>query len=238
MITFFQEREIEKYLTDKKISGKLLTEIKDHMISQIADIQSNKNLNFEESFEVTKAGWSKDLALVRKNIFSRQKITKIAYEVDRATNRNLFLKSLLCALLFVGFEIVLASVLSENSFVNIHKIIKVVFFFLPFAIVGMYIRQKSLENRYFRKNIVINNFVHPLFVFVFTVFVDNLVDLPKNPYILIYNFINFDSQGGFTASVFTKSVFASILFFTLYSFSYLSLNENISRFKDYKKLYN
>ncbi len=238
MITFFQEREIEKYLMEKKISGKLLTEIKDHMISQIADIQSNKSLNFEESFEITKADWNRDLVLVRKNIFSRQKITKIAYEVDKATNRNLFLKSLMCAFLFVGFEIILAFVLSENSYLSIHKIIKVIFFFLPFTIVEMYVRQKNIENKNYRKNIVINNFVHPLFVFVFTVFADNLVDLPKNSYILIYNFINFGSQGEFTAFVFTKSLFVGILFFTLYSFSYFSLNENIRRLKNYKKLYN
>ncbi|CEJ70872.1 hypothetical protein BN1195_03211 [Chryseobacterium oranimense G311] len=235
MITFFQEREIEKYLTEKKISGELFTEIKDHMVSQITDIQNYKNLNFEESFEATKAYWSKDLALVRKNIFSRQKITKIAYKMDRTTNRNLFLKSLLCALLFVGFEIILTFVLNENLYVDLYKIIKVLFFFLPFAIVGMYIRQKSLENKYYRKNIMINNFVHPLFVFVFTVFVDNLVDLPKNSYILIYNFINFGSQGEITASVFTKSLLAGILFFTLYSFSYFSLNENIRRFKRLQK---
>lgn len=238
MITFFEEREIKKYLMEKKMSGKLLTEIKDHMVSQIADIQNSKNLNFEEAFENTKADWSIDLMLVRKNIFSGQKITKIAYEVDKATNRNLFLKSLLCALLFVGLEIILAFVLNENSYLNIHKIIKAAFFFLPFAIVGMYIRQKSLESKNYRKNIVINNFVHPLFVFVFTVVADNLVDLPKNSYILIYNFINYGSRGEITASVFTTSLFAGILFFTLYSFSYLSLNENIRRLKNYKKLYN
>ncbi|WP_426274352.1 hypothetical protein ACN9MN_09740 [Chryseobacterium sp. S-02] len=237
MITFFQEREIEKYLIEKKISGKLLVEIKDHIVSQIADIQDSKNLSFEDAFEITKADWNKDLTLVRKNMFSRQKITKIAYEVDRATNRNLFLKSMLCALLFVGFEIILTFVLNENSYVNVNKIIKAVFFFLPFSIIGMYIRQKSLENKNYRKIIVINNFVHPLFVFAFTIVADNLVDLPKKSYILIYNFINFGPQGEITTSVFTKSLLAGILFFTLYSFSYFSLKENIRRFKDYKKNY-
>jgi hypothetical protein len=116
MITFFQEREIEKYLLEKKISGKLLTEIKDHMIAEILDIQDSESLSFEEAFEKMKMSWSKDMVMVRKNIFSRQKITRLAYEIDKASNKNLFLKSLLFAIAFIGFEIILAFFANGNLY--------------------------------------------------------------------------------------------------------------------------
>lgn len=129
MITFFQEREIEKYLLEKKISGKLLTEIKDHMITEVLDIQDSESLSFEEAFEKMKMNWSKDMMMVRKNIFSRQKITRLAYGIDKTTNKNLFLKSLLFAIAFIGFEIILAFFVNRNLYLGIHKIVKAAFFY-------------------------------------------------------------------------------------------------------------
>ncbi|WP_336688338.1 MULTISPECIES: hypothetical protein [unclassified Chryseobacterium] len=236
MITFFQEREIEKYLLKKKISGKLLNEIKDHMISGILDIQNDENLVFEEAFERMKMSWSKDMVMVRKNIFSRQKITRLAYEIDKASNKNLFLKSLLFALAFIGSEIILAFFTNRDVYLGIHKIVKAVFFISPFIIVGMYISQKRLEKINFQKNIVLNNFVHPLFVFFLTVVADNLIDLPKNSNNMIYDFVNNHSHTEITGYVFAKSMIAGVLFLTLYLFSYFSLKENIKKL-NYKKLY-
>jgi hypothetical protein len=236
MITFFQEREIEKYLLKKKISGKLLNEIKDHMISGILDIQNDENLAFEEAFERMKMSWSKDMVMVRKNIFSRQKITRLAYEIDKASNKNLFLKSLLFALAFIGSEIILAFFTNRDVYLGIHKIVKAVFFISPFIIVGMYISQKRLEKINFQKNIVLNNFVHPLFVFFLTVVADNLIDLPKNSNNMIYDFVNNHSHTEITGYVFAKSMIAGVLFLTLYLFSYFSLKENIKKL-NYKKLY-
>lgn len=231
MITFFQEREIEKYLLKKKISGKLLTEIKDHMISGILDIQNDENLAFEEAFERMKMSWSKDMVMVRKNIFSRQKITRLAYEIDKESNKNLFLKSLLFALAFIDSEIILAFFTNRDVYLGIHKIVKAVFLISPFIIVGMYISQKRLEKINFQKNIVLNNFVHPLFVFFLTVVADNLIDLPKNSNNMIYDFVNNHSHTEITGYVFTKSMIAGVLFLTLYLFSYFSLKENIKKIK-------
>lgn len=236
MITFFQEREIEKYLWEKKISGKLLTEIKDHMISQILEIQNNENLNFEKAFQETKVNWSKDLMLVRKNIFSSQKITKIAYELDKNKNKNIFLKSLLYSLVVVVFQVVSALVLSESWYLGIH-IFKIIFAVLPFALIVMYIQQKYLANKVHRNNIVVNNFIHPLFVFAVTLVLDNFIKLPKNSLSIIYDYINYGSRGEITTYVFAKSMIAGVFLLTFYLFSYFSLRENIRKFKNYKKLY-
>ncbi|MCS3871669.1 hypothetical protein J3D55_004585 [Chryseobacterium ginsenosidimutans] len=237
MITFFQEREIEKYLLEKKISGKLLTEIKDHMISQILEIQSHENLNFKSSFERTKIEWNGDLMMVRKNMFSRQKITKIAYKIDKVENVNIFFKSMIFALLFVGFQIILAIILSENWYSNVNAVLKIGFVLLPFVILGMYIKQKRLDFKTSQKNIVINNFVHPLFVFFVTILLDNIIELPKKSYKVFYEYVNLESHGEITTDVFIKCLIACVFLLVLYLFSYFSLKENIKKYSKLNKLY-
>ena len=238
MITFFQEKEIEKYLLGKKISGKLLIEIKDHMVSQILEIQDRKNLNFQKAFEETKEYWSQDLVMVRKNIFSNQKITKIAYELDKISNINLLLKSGFYAFLFICLEFILAIVLDESFYTSFNVVFKIIITFLPFAVMGMYIQQKKLAKGNYKDILVINNFIHPLFVFLITVFLDNLVQLPKDSNAMIYDYINLGSQGEITTYVFAKSIVIGIFLLTLYLFSFFSLRENIRKLKACKKLYN
>ncbi|SDH52196.1 hypothetical protein SAMN05421846_10131 [Chryseobacterium taeanense] len=236
MMTFFQEREIEKYLLSKKISGKLLTEIQDHMISQISEIQKNENLNFENAFEEVKIYWSADLNMVKKNPFSRQKITSIAYEIDKINNKSTLLKSILIAFLFICVEIILAFALNEQWYLNINKFIKIIVFCLLLEIIVMFIRQKNMENKNNTGNIVINNFVHPLFVFFITLIADNLIEIPKNSFALIYDYINSISQTEISIFIFFKSIFAGFVFLTLYLFSYFSLKGNIKKLSQIKKI--
>ncbi|WP_415329173.1 hypothetical protein [Chryseobacterium sp. MMS23-Vi53] len=238
MITFFQEREIEKYLWEKKISGKLLKEIKDHMISQILEIQNDRSIGFEIAFEKTKLNWNKDLAMVRKNPFSRQKITKIAYEIDKIQNRNLFLRSMICAFVFAGFLMALAFLFNEETYLSINKAIKRTFLILPLLMLGMYVRQKRLASKNKQNNVVVNNFIHPLLVFGILIVMDNMIDYPNTSSNIIFNFVNFGSRGEVTTYVFIKIVMRGILLLALYLFSFFSLIENIKKFKQDQKIYN
>ncbi|WP_312899861.1 hypothetical protein [Chryseobacterium taichungense] len=237
MITFFQEREIGKYLLSKKISGKLLTEIKDHMISQISEIQKDKKLDFENAFEEVKIYWSADLSMVKKNPFSKQKITRIAYEIDKMNNKSILLKSISIAFLFICIEIILAFAFNKEWYLNINKIIKIMVFCLLLEIIVMFIRQKSMENKNYGGNMVLNNFIHPMLIFIITIVVDNLIDLPKNSYVLIYDYINFGSQEKITTLIFAESILAGIVFLTLYLFSYFSLKENIRKLETVKNYF-
>lgn len=237
MMTFFQEKEVEKLLLEKKLSGKLLYEIKDHMISQILEIQYNESLPFDEAFEKSKLHWEQDLMMVRKNLFSRQKITKISFEVDKIQNKNLFLRSLLYAFLFVLILITLAFVLNEDWYLKVNKVFKIVFTILPLLIIGMYIQQKRLTYKNQRNNIVLNNFIHPLMVFAISIIFDNLVEYPKNSYHVIYEYINSSSHNEATTYIFVKSLLLGTFLLTLYLFSYLSLSENIKKLKNYTKNY-
>lgn len=237
MITYFQERQIEKYLLSKKITGKLLNEIKDHMTSQISEIQKNENMDFENAFEKIKVLWSADLRMVKKNTFSRQRITKVAYEIDKVNNKSILLKSILITFLFICIEITLAFALNEKSYLNINKIIKIVVFCLLLETIVLYIRQKSMQNKHYGDIVILNNFIHPILAFIITIVIDNLIDLPKNSYILIYDYINFGSQQKITTLIFAESILAGIILMTLYLFSYFSLKENIRKLETVKKYF-
>lgn len=76
-----------------------------------------------------------------------------------------------------------------------------------------------------------------MLIFIITLVVDNLIDLPKNSYVLIYDYINFGSQEKITTLFFAESILAGIVFLTLYLFSYLSLKENIRKLETVKKYF-
>lgn len=236
MITFFQEREIEKFLSEKKISGNLLAEIKDHMVSQVLAIQYNKNLSFNEAFDKTKLNWEKDLILVRKNFFSRQKITKIAYEIDKAQNKKLMFKSIVYVLGFTVLQVSLAYFLDKNIYFNLFVVFLLGIAISPFVVLGMYIQQKRLQTK--NKSVVINNYIHPIFAFFMAFSLNQFTDLPTNGLGVIYDYINFNSKTGITTEIFTACMLNSIFLLTLLLISILSLKENIRRLKQTIKVYN
>jgi len=236
MITFFQEREIEKFLSEKKISGNLLAEIKDHMVSQILAIQYSKNLSFNEAFDKTKLNWGKDLILVRKNFFSRQKITKIAYEIDKAQNKKLMFKSLLYVCSFTVLQISLAYFLDKNIYFNLFVVFLLSIAISPFVVLGMYIQQKKLQAK--NKSVIINNYIHPIFAFFMAFSLNQFIELPTNGLGIIYNYINSNSKAGITTEIFTACMLNSVFLLTFLLISFLSLKENIRRLKQANKVYN
>ena len=73
MMTEAQENKITDYLVAQELSLDILVEIRDHMISQILDIQSNENINFEEAFLKVKESWSNEFKMVNYFYFILQK---------------------------------------------------------------------------------------------------------------------------------------------------------------------
>lgn len=51
-MTIEQKNEIRQYLLSKKLPVDLLMEVEDHFISQINEVQAEKNLSFDEAFNV------------------------------------------------------------------------------------------------------------------------------------------------------------------------------------------
>ncbi|CAM3635141.1 hypothetical protein ELOC111193_14440 [Elizabethkingia occulta] len=73
-----QEKKITNYLIEKRLPLDILLEVKDHMTDQIAALETDQNLDFDEAFEQTKISWEKDLKM-RISLFSCKfrKITRL-----------------------------------------------------------------------------------------------------------------------------------------------------------------
>jgi hypothetical protein len=61
MINKAQEDKITDYLVSQNLSLDILVEIRDHMIQQIAHLEWDENLSFEEAFSKAKESWKENL---------------------------------------------------------------------------------------------------------------------------------------------------------------------------------
>ncbi|MFS4473851.1 hypothetical protein [Chryseobacterium sp. T20] len=99
MMTEAQENRITDYLVAQELSLDILVEIRDHMISQILDIQSHENINFEEAFSKVKESWKGEFTMVNYLLFYPTKIPLIAKRIIQEKYSGLFKKSLMVAVL-------------------------------------------------------------------------------------------------------------------------------------------
>ncbi|CAI9682823.1 hypothetical protein [Elizabethkingia anophelis] len=58
-----QDKKITDYLIEKRLPLDILLEVKDHMEDQIAALETEQNLTFDDAFEQTKISWEKDLKM-------------------------------------------------------------------------------------------------------------------------------------------------------------------------------
>lgn len=120
MITLIQEKEIHQFLLSKNLNRELFFEIKDHFIQQISTLMEEQKSNFDEAFQNTKLSWKQELDVVRADLFSFRKITRLEKETLQKRFRNMMLYAAIFTLLlskliftvsnaFMYFEIVLIS---------------------------------------------------------------------------------------------------------------------------------
>ncbi|SHG67603.1 hypothetical protein [Chryseobacterium vrystaatense] len=107
MMTETQEKEVADYLIFQQLPLDILLEIKDHMISQISDIQTNENLNFEQAFLKVKKAWDGEFKMVSYILFSPVQLPLIAKKVIKEKYNSLLKKSVVIGLLFFGINLLL-----------------------------------------------------------------------------------------------------------------------------------
>ncbi len=93
MMTEFQNQEVSKYLSEKRLPLDLLYEVKDHMISQIYDLQKEENFSFEEAFEKAKISWQEELTMVNENWFTQKKISILHKKIIDKRLKSFYTKS-------------------------------------------------------------------------------------------------------------------------------------------------
>lgn len=107
MITEVQENKITDYLVAQELSLDILVEIRDHMASQILDIQLNENVGFDEAFQRVKESWNGEFKMVNYLLFYPTKIPLIAKRIIQEKYNLLFKKSLMVGLLASGINLLL-----------------------------------------------------------------------------------------------------------------------------------
>ncbi|KAB1229138.1 hypothetical protein [Chryseobacterium viscerum] len=98
MITEAQESKVTDYLVAQQLSLDILVEIRDHMMSQISDLQFDENLSFEDAFIKIKESWNGEFKMVNYLLFYPEKIPLIAKRIIQEKYSGLFKKSLIVSM--------------------------------------------------------------------------------------------------------------------------------------------
>ena len=100
-----EEKEIVQYLLSKNLNRDLFLEIKDHFTEQISTLMEEKPIEFQEAFLKTQQSWNQELEMVRADLFSFRKITRIEKETVQRRFRNITIYALAFSSFFSQFII-------------------------------------------------------------------------------------------------------------------------------------
>lgn len=100
-----QEQQVTDYLILHKLPLDILLEVKDHMISQISDIQINENLSFDEAFHKTQKLWENEFKMTKYSVFYSEEIPVIVKKIVKTRYNNILKKSLLLGLISFAVNI-------------------------------------------------------------------------------------------------------------------------------------
>lgn len=93
------KNEIRQYLLSKKLPVDLLMEVEDHFISQINEVQAEKNLSFDEAFNVAIISWYDDLKLSWDGNWSLEDTSVLIKKSTRQKLYPILKKSFVAAML-------------------------------------------------------------------------------------------------------------------------------------------
>lgn len=113
-MTSIEEKQIDDYLILNKLPLDILLEVRDHMISQVTDLQVQENLSFEKAFFNTKIAWEPEFKMTKYFFFYTEEIPLIVKKVIKAKNNSILLKSFRFALLLFIINL-FAIYFSENA---------------------------------------------------------------------------------------------------------------------------
>ena len=145
-----EEKQIDDYLILNKLPLDILLEVRDHMISQISELQVRENLSFEKAFFKTKITWEGEFKMTRYFLFSHEYIPAIFKKIIKANYRIIFRKALLIA--FISFVLNLLLIYispNEEIFKLFFKIQNGIFIAVPiFLILSNYKMWKYIRNNF------------------------------------------------------------------------------------------
>ncbi|MCY1663608.1 hypothetical protein [Chryseobacterium sp. SL1] len=135
MITEKHEQEITDYLIFHRLPLDILVEVKDHMISQIADIQIEENVGFDEAFLKTKKLWGSEFKMTRYSIFYKEQIPVIVKRIAKVKYRSIFKKSLIFGLASFTVNLLLIYFSTDQeTYSDLFRLYNSLFVMIPFLL--------------------------------------------------------------------------------------------------------
>ncbi|BAP33608.1 uncharacterized protein CHSO_4571 [Chryseobacterium sp. StRB126] len=138
MITLIQEKEIHQFLLSKNLNRELFFEIKDHFIQQISTLMEEQKSNFDEAFQNTKLSWKQELDIVKADLFSFRKITRLEKEMLQKRFKNIMLYAAVFTLLLSKFILTGPEVFMYSEVVLLGALISLLAYNLIFRKMKLY----------------------------------------------------------------------------------------------------
>jgi len=144
-----ERKQIQKYLEDKRLPLDIYMEIEDHIISQIAEMET-KGVSFQEAFLQIKTKWKKELSFQNFSFSDVKAVPKIVAKI-----RSAYVREIVPKILTISFLILLVLVLGTykfdlESFKIFYTIIYAGFIILPiivFVLNFMVLVQRGNHNK-------------------------------------------------------------------------------------------
>jgi hypothetical protein len=130
-MTDLQETEIRDYLLGKKLPIDILLEVQDHFISQIKNLEFEKDLSFEDAFKIVKENWRKDLRLFWDGGFSVEDSTDFMRKIRKQIEYGNVLQTLKFVIPYIFIVFLFAVILSQSIF----QIVFIAMAVIPFLFV-------------------------------------------------------------------------------------------------------
>lgn len=129
------EQEITDYLIFHRLPLDILVEVKDHMISQVTDIQIEENIDFDEAFLKTKKLWGNEFKMTRYSIFYNEQIPVIVKRIAKVKYRSIFKKSLIFGLASFTVNLLLIYFSTDQeTYSDLFRLYNSLFVMVPFLL--------------------------------------------------------------------------------------------------------
>lgn len=133
MILKEEEQQVTDYLIFHRLPLDVLLEVKDHMISQISDIQLNEKLSFDEAFLKTRKLWEDEFKTTTYSAFYNGGIPVILKKIVKEKYNNMIRKSLLLGVVASLVSLSLVFISKDQSMYNdLFRIYNSLFLITPF----------------------------------------------------------------------------------------------------------
>lgn len=139
-----EEKEIDDYLILNRLPLDILLEVRDHMISQVSDLQIRENLSFEKALFKTKIAWESEFKMTKYFFFYTEEIPVIVKKIIKAKYNSIFRKSLAIASLLFALNLLVIYLSETKGFYGVlFKIQNGLVFLVPITLWFLYYKRRK-----------------------------------------------------------------------------------------------